>query len=186
MHEYETQHIPKHDAVAVSGGTGAVRSRCRLGLSYRCFHVAAGAYVNHFEKQSSQCAAVHSSSNCAGCDPHSSRGNQLPCRRHSLRGHEGVSVQLYRHLYRLDAGIRIVQKLWTPSVSRCSSARKQLDKYDDWTTDASRYQRLFALAIFSPVAPDDFLCYLAGTTTMSWKSFTTIILLGKPFAIVHP
>lgn len=62
-------------------------------------------------------------------------------------------------------------------------SQKQLDKYDDLTTDASRYQRLFALAIFSPVAPDDFLCYLAGTTTMSWKSFTTIILLGKPFAI---
>lgn len=62
-------------------------------------------------------------------------------------------------------------------------SQKLLDKYDGWTTEASRYERLFALAIFSPVAPDDFLCYLAGTTTMSWRSFTTIILLGKPFAI---
>ena len=43
--------------------------------------------------------------------------------------------------------------------------------------------RLFALAIFFPVAPDDFLCYLAGTTSMTWRRFTTIILLGKPLSI---
>ena len=36
---------------------------------------------------------------------------------------------------------------------------------------------------FLPVAPDDFLCYLAGTTEMSWRQYTAIILLGKPFAI---
>ena len=42
---------------------------------------------------------------------------------------------------------------------------------------------LFALAIFFPVAPDDFLCYLAGTTSMTWRRFTTIILLGKPLSI---
>lgn len=62
-------------------------------------------------------------------------------------------------------------------------SQKQLDRYDGWATDRSRFERLFALAIFFPVAPDDFLCYLAGTTTMSWKKFTIIILLGKPFAI---
>ena len=39
------------------------------------------------------------------------------------------------------------------------------------------------MAIFLPVAPDDFLCYLAGTTDMTWRRYTAIILLGKPFAI---
>lgn len=34
-----------------------------------------------------------------------------------------------------------------------------------------------------PVAPDDFLCYLAGTTNMTWKQFVTVIFLGKPFSI---
>jgi len=33
------------------------------------------------------------------------------------------------------------------------------------------------------VAPDDFLCYLAGTTNMTWKQFVTVIFLGKPFSI---
>ncbi len=62
--------------------------------------------------------------------------------------------------------------------------QKLLKKYDGWTEDKKRFDRLFALAIFLPVAPDDFLCYLAGTTAMSWKRFVSTILLGKPFAIL--
>ena len=58
-----------------------------------------------------------------------------------------------------------------------------LAKYEHWTGDGSPFARLFAIAIFMPVAPDDFLCYLAGTTEMSWKRFTIIILLGKPAAL---
>lgn len=62
-------------------------------------------------------------------------------------------------------------------------SEKTIEKYDHWTTERRRFVRLFALAIFLPVAPDDFLCYLAGTTDMSWRCYTAIILLGKPFAI---
>ena len=39
------------------------------------------------------------------------------------------------------------------------------------------------LLIFIPVAPDDYLCFLAGTTEISWRLYTAIILLCKPFAI---
>lgn len=60
---------------------------------------------------------------------------------------------------------------------------KMLCKYDRWTTNSIRFDRFFALAIFLPIAPDDFLCYLAGTTAMSWRKFLFILLLGKPFAI---
>ncbi len=60
---------------------------------------------------------------------------------------------------------------------------KLIEKYDDWTKEKSRFTKMFALAIFFPVAPDDFLCYLAGTTSMSWKEFVAIIFLGKPFSI---
>ncbi|MGN0169037.1 MAG: TVP38/TMEM64 family protein [Acetatifactor sp.] len=60
---------------------------------------------------------------------------------------------------------------------------KLVSKYDGWTEERARFDRLFALAIFLPVAPDDFLCYLAGTTTMTWGKFVAIILLGKPLAI---
>lgn len=60
---------------------------------------------------------------------------------------------------------------------------KLICKYEEWTEKERRFLKLFAAAIFFPVAPDDFLCYLAGTTTMSWKQFSLVILLGKPFSI---
>ncbi|CAM3373496.1 MULTISPECIES: TVP38/TMEM64 family protein [Saccharibacillus] len=59
---------------------------------------------------------------------------------------------------------------------------KLLAKYKHWT-EGRRFNNLFAVGIFMPVAPDDFLCYLAGTTKMTLRRFTTIILLGKPLAI---
>ena len=62
-------------------------------------------------------------------------------------------------------------------------SEKTIAKYRRWAEERNRFARLFALAIFLPVAPDDFLCYLAGTTEMSWRQYTAIILLGKPFAI---
>ena len=62
-------------------------------------------------------------------------------------------------------------------------SEKTIAKYSAWTEDRGRFSKLFAWAIFLPVAPDDFLCYLAGTTEMTWRRFTAIILLGKPFAI---
>ena len=62
-------------------------------------------------------------------------------------------------------------------------SEKTIAKYSSWAEEKNRFARLFALAIFFPVAPDDFLCYLAGTTSMTWRRFTTIILLGKPLSI---
>ncbi len=62
-------------------------------------------------------------------------------------------------------------------------SEKLIQKYSRWAEERDRFARLFAWAIFLPVAPDDFLCYLAGTTEMTWRRYTAIILLGKPFAI---
>lgn len=62
-------------------------------------------------------------------------------------------------------------------------SEKLIHKYDSWTEKDSRFLKLFALAIFFPVAPDDFLCYLAGTTKMTWKQFSLVILFGKPCSI---
>ncbi|MCM1159533.1 MAG: TVP38/TMEM64 family protein [Bacteroidales bacterium] len=56
-------------------------------------------------------------------------------------------------------------------------------KYRKFLDKGKEFERIFALLIFLPVAPDDFLCYLAGVSRMSLKRFTVIILLGKPFAI---
>ena len=62
-------------------------------------------------------------------------------------------------------------------------SEKTIEKYDAWTEKRDRFAKLFFWSIFLPIAPDDFLCYLAGTTSMTWKRYTAIILLGKPFNI---
>ncbi|NCE16512.1 TVP38/TMEM64 family protein [Enterococcus gallinarum] len=60
---------------------------------------------------------------------------------------------------------------------------KTYDKYIGWLDNQSRFEKLFALAIFLPVAPDDVLCLMAGLTNISVKKFTLIILLAKPLSI---
>ncbi|PWU69797.1 TVP38/TMEM64 family protein [Gracilibacillus dipsosauri] len=59
---------------------------------------------------------------------------------------------------------------------------KLRNKYRSWV-EHKQFPLLFGVAIFMPIAPDDFLCYLAGTTKMSFKKFTAIILIGKPLPI---
>lgn len=60
---------------------------------------------------------------------------------------------------------------------------KFYEKYSKYLLREKQFEILFAILIFLPVAPDDFLCYLAGISKMTTKRFTWIILLGKPFAI---
>lgn len=62
-------------------------------------------------------------------------------------------------------------------------SKRQIQIFESWTSKDSRFLKMFAIAIFFPVAPDDLLCYLAGTTAMTWRQFICIILLGKPFSI---
>lgn len=60
---------------------------------------------------------------------------------------------------------------------------KTFNKYIGWLDNQNRFEKLFALAIFLPVAPDDALCLMAGLTNISVKKFTWIILLAKPLSI---
>lgn len=62
--------------------------------------------------------------------------------------------------------------------------KKDYDKYLHYTKSQKKFDIFFAMAIFLPCAPDDFLCMLAGLTDMSLKKFIWIILLGKPLALV--
>lgn len=57
---------------------------------------------------------------------------------------------------------------------------KLIQKYEKVLDKQATFDKVFTLAILLPIAPDDFLCYFAGTTQMSLKKFTTIILLAKP------
>jgi uncharacterized membrane protein YdjX (TVP38/TMEM64 family) len=69
----------------------------------------------------------------------------------------------------------------TPIILALFSEKMQ-KKYLKWA-ESKTFPKLFTIAIFMPIAPDDFLCYLAGTTKMTLARFSTTIVLGKPIAI---
>lgn len=77
----------------------------------------------------------------------------------------------------------LVAKYYGRPILHSLFSEKLIARYERWASEKGRFPKLFAIAIFLPVAPDDFLCYLAGTTEMTLSQFTAIILLGKPFAI---
>ncbi|EMG1529129.1 TVP38/TMEM64 family protein [Enterococcus faecium] len=60
---------------------------------------------------------------------------------------------------------------------------KTYNKYIGWLDNQNRFEKLFALAIFLPVAPDDALCLMTGLTNISVKRYTLIILIAKPLSI---
>lgn len=63
-------------------------------------------------------------------------------------------------------------------------SEKNYNKYIGWLDDQNRFDKLFAWAIFLPIAPDDTLCLMAGLTKISLKKFIWIILLAKPASIL--
>lgn len=72
-------------------------------------------------------------------------------------------------------GMKVIKKIFK---------KETIDKYIGWLDKGSTFDKLFAFAIFMPVAPDDFLCYLAGITKMSLKKFTVILVVCKPATIL--
>lgn len=52
---------------------------------------------------------------------------------------------------------------------------KFYSKYCKYLLKENQFEKIFALLIFLPVAPDDFLCYLAGISKIPLKRFTLII-----------
>ncbi len=83
-----------------------------------------------------------------------------------------------------SAGAFYLARRYGQSFVRMITKPATYEKYCGWLEKGNRFDKWFAAAIFLPVAPDDFLCFLAGLTRMSAKKFTGIILLGKPFGIL--
>lgn len=77
----------------------------------------------------------------------------------------------------------LIRKYGKPLLIQLSS-QKMYDKYIGWLDKGERFDKLFAIAIFLPVAPDDFLCMLAGLTKMTFRKFAMIIALCKPCSIL--
>lgn len=76
----------------------------------------------------------------------------------------------------------LIRKFGKPLLIRLSSPRVY-EKYVGWLDRGKHFDKLFAIAIFLPVARDDFLCMLAGLTKMTFQKFVTIIVLCKPCSI---
>ena len=76
----------------------------------------------------------------------------------------------------------LIRKFGKPLLIRLASPRIY-EKYASWLDKGERFDRMFAIAIFLPVAPDDFLCMLAGLTKMTFRKFAVIIAVCKPCSI---
>lgn len=84
------------------------------------------------------------------------------------------SGSLLNFLIARHVGLGLIQRMFRP---------RTVEKLLGWTRSA-HFTRAFALAIALPVAPDDLLCYIAGTTRMRWRTYVAIILLCKPWALI--
>lgn len=73
----------------------------------------------------------------------------------------------------------IARKYGKPLVKRFFS-KKLFDKYEALLDHQETFDKVFLVSILMPIAPDDFLCYLAGITQMDFKKFVLILLLAKP------
>lgn len=78
----------------------------------------------------------------------------------------------------------LLSKKYGMTIIRKLFKKETIDKYIGWLDQGSKFDKFFAFAIFMPIAPDDFLCYLAGVTKMSLKKFTIILILCKPASIL--
>lgn len=61
------------------------------------------------------------------------------------------------------------------------------EKYRRWSEllgKSKYYTLLLFTSILLPLAPDDFLCYFSGLTTMDARKFVWIIILAKPWIIL--
>ncbi|HLR92785.1 MAG TPA: TVP38/TMEM64 family protein [Atopostipes sp.] len=76
----------------------------------------------------------------------------------------------------------LARKLGRPFVEMLVSD-KQWNKYVSWLDKGRYFDRLFTFGMFFPLSPADFLCYLAGLSTISFKKYLVILSLGKPFTL---
>lgn len=71
-------------------------------------------------------------------------------------------------------GLGMLERLLSP---------RTIEKYLGWTRRPG-FARTFAALITVPIAPDDLLGYIAGTTRMRWRTYAAIVLLCKPWSLM--
>ena len=71
-------------------------------------------------------------------------------------------------------GISIIKKLFKSNT---------INKYLRYINN-NNFKKIFFIGIIMPFFPDDLLCYISGISNISFKSFLSIILIGKPIALL--
>lgn len=79
-------------------------------------------------------------------------------------------------------GAFLIARRYGENLVRKLVPERIYDKYVK-KLDSKGYKRFLIIAIVSPIAPDDALCYLTGLSNMDFKTFAWIIILGKPITI---
>ena len=68
-------------------------------------------------------------------------------------------------------------------IIRALFDNKKTDKYLNYISQ-DKFYLLFIIAMFLPGLPDDLICFIAGTSKMTFKKFLIAILIGKPISLL--
>ena len=71
-------------------------------------------------------------------------------------------------------GLKLIEKLFPKAI---------INKYQKHIS-SNNFKKIFFIGILFPGLPDDLLCYIAGISSMNFKTFITIILIGKPISLL--
>ncbi|MGM9947833.1 TVP38/TMEM64 family protein [Floccifex sp.] len=88
----------------------------------------------------------------------------------------GISLgSIFAFLLARKYGVALVKKM---------ISIEKYERFVQWIQSKKSYTWVLFLSILLPLAPDDFLCYFSGLCSMSFKKFTWIIVLAKPWCIL--
>ena len=77
-------------------------------------------------------------------------------------------------------------RIWGNRFLEAFVSEDKLNKYREFLNNDKnykRFKRLFCIMILLPFAPDNVLCYIAGSTKMSFKEYCKLIILFKPWQL---
>lgn len=78
----------------------------------------------------------------------------------------------------------LLSKKFGYPLVRAIASKKDWDKYIKFLDDPKKFDLIFIITSAVPFTPADFLCYLAGLSSMSFLKYLIIICLAKPATIL--
>ena len=79
--------------------------------------------------------------------------------------------------------IFLIVRRWGNKLLNIFVSEKKLKKYYHLIENDKRFEKFFAVMLLLPFTPDNILCFIAGTTKISFKRYALIVLLFKLWKI---